>query len=243
MPSGTPESQDASSELRADPVENGGDGLGPPSVARTVLREQVKEILLERIVRGELAPGDRLVETRIAQELGTSQAPVREALRDLELLHLIESEPFRGARVRGFSDEDLLDVFPVRAVLEELAAREAARHLDGDVRELDAEVASMREAAARGDTRAQVAHDIASHRRVVAASGNPMLLKAWSALGIEVPTAFGIYWTYFDALELAEFHVPIVEAIRERDSARAAREARAHVRRTEKVVRRRRTGS
>jgi DNA-binding GntR family transcriptional regulator len=242
MPSGTPEPQDVSSELRADPVVNGGDGLGPPGVARTVLRDQVKEILLERIVRGELAPGDRLVETRIAQELGTSQAPVREALRDLELLHLIESEPFRGARVRGFSDEDLLDVFPVRAVLEELAAREAARRLDGEVRELEAEVVAMREAAARGDTRAQVAHDIAFHRRVVVAAGNPMLLKAWSALGIEVPTAFGIYWTYFDALELAEFHVPIVDAIRERDPARAAREARAHVRRTEKVVRRRRKG-
>ena len=50
------------------------------AVARVVLREQVKELILERILRGEYAPGDRLVETRIAQELGTSQAPVREAL-------------------------------------------------------------------------------------------------------------------------------------------------------------------
>lgn len=244
MQSGKPESHDASVEAAGTRrSENGGDGLVPTGVARTVLREQVKEILLERILRGELAPGDRLVETRIAQELGTSQAPVREALRDLELLHLVESEPFRGARVRGFSDEDLLDVFPVRAVLEELAAREAAKRLDGDVAALEAEVAAMREAARAGDTRAQVAHDIAFHRKVVVAAGNPMLLKAWSALGIEVPTAFGIYWTYFDAMELAEFHVPIVEAIRDRDPTRAAREAKAHVRRTEKVVRRRRKGS
>ena len=209
-------------------------------VARTVLREQVKEILLERILRGELVAGDRLVETRIAQELGTSQAPVREALRDLELLRLVESEPFRGARVRGPSDEELLDVFPVRAVLEELAAREAAKRLDGDVRALERELDAMRRASARGDTRTQISHDIAFHRRVVEGSGNRMLLQSWVALGIEVPTAFGIYHTYFDAAELVEFHVPILEAVRDRDPARAGAEARRHVRRTEKVVRRRR---
>jgi DNA-binding GntR family transcriptional regulator len=180
------------------------------------------------------------VETRIAQELGTSQAPVREALRDLELLRLVESEPFRGARVRAPSDEDLLDVFPVRAVLEELAAREAAKLLDGDVTALQREIDAMRRAAARGDTRAQISRDIAFHRRVVEAARNRMLLQAWAALGIEVPTAFGVYHTYFDPLELVEFHVPILEAIRDRDPARAAAEARRHVRRTEKVVRRRR---
>ena len=221
----------------------GGSGRagGGRAVSRTVLREQVKEILLERILRGELNAGDRLVETRIAQELGTSQAPVREALRDLELLRLVESEPFRGARVRAPSDEDLLDVFPVRAVLEELAAREAARRLAGDVSALRRELDAMRRAAARGDTRSQISHDIAFHRRVVEGSGNRMLLQAWVALGIEVPTAFGIYHTYFDPLELVDFHVPILEAIRERDAARAAAEARRHVRRTEKVVRRRRS--
>src|SRR5688572_24294756 len=104
------------------------DRSGHVSVARTVLREQIKEILLERILRGELEPGERLVETRLARELGTSQAPVREALRDLQLLRLVESEPFRGARVRAVDDEHLLPVFPVRMALEELAAREAARN-------------------------------------------------------------------------------------------------------------------
>jgi DNA-binding GntR family transcriptional regulator len=210
-----------------------------PVVSRTVLREQVKELLLERILRGDLKPGDRLVETRIAQELGTSQAPVREALRDLELLGLVESEAFRGSRVREFSDQELLDVFPVRVVLEELGAKLAARRLKGDVSVLEHEVAEMLKAAKRGDTRAQVAHDIAFHRAVVEASGNPLLLQAWLALGIEVPTAFGVYWTYFDALELVAFHTPIVDAIRARDAARAGAEARRHVRRTEQVGRRR----
>lgn len=211
----------------------------PPVVSRTVLREQVKDLLLERILRGELKPGERLVETRIAQELGTSQAPVREALRDLELLRLVESEAFRGSRVRAFSEEELLAVFPVRAVLEELAAKLAAKRLRGDVSVLEQEMTGMLEAARGGDTRTQVARDIGFHRAVVEASGNALLLQAWLALGIEVPTAFGVYWTYFDPLELAEFHRPIVDAIRARNAGRAGLEARRHVRRTEEVITRR----
>jgi DNA-binding GntR family transcriptional regulator len=208
------------------------------SIARTVLREQVKDVLLERILRGELAPGERLVETRLARELGTSQAPVREALRDLELLRLVESEPFRGSRVRAVDDSQLLPVFPVRAALEELAASEAARNAS-DVRALDDELDSMREAAAAADWRTQIAHDVAFHRTMVELAGNEPLLQSWLVLGVEVSTAFATYQTLWDQTELAEFHVPIVEAIRAGDSRRAGAEARKHVRRTERVVRQR----
>ena len=209
------------------------------SIARTVLREQVKDVLLERILRGELEPGERLVETRLARELGTSQAPVREALRDLELLRLVESEPFRGARVRAVDDSQLLPVFPVRAVLEELAAGEAARDADRDLGPLDREVDAMRDAAAAGDWRTQIAHDLSFHRTMVEMAGNEPLLQSWLVLGVEVSTAFATYQTFWDQTELAEFHVPIVEAIRAGDGRRAAAEARKHVRRTERVVRQR----
>ena len=209
------------------------------TIARTVLREQVKEILLERILRGELEPGERLVETRLARELGTSQAPVREALRDLELLRLVESVPFRGARVRAVDDSELLLVFPVRAVLEELAASEAARKADRDLDALDSELQSMREAAAADDWRTQIAHDVAFHRTMVQMAGNEPLLQSWLILGVEVSTAFATYQTFWDQSELAEFHVPIVEAIRAGDSRRAGAEARKHVQRTERVVRQR----
>src|SRR5579885_2851747 len=114
----------------------------PPaaSIHRTVLREEVKSVLLQRILSGHYAPGDRLVEIRIAQELGVSQAPVREALRDLESVRFVESAPFRGARVRGVSDEELIEVYPIRGALEEVAAREAAKRLNGDVAALETEL-------------------------------------------------------------------------------------------------------
>jgi DNA-binding GntR family transcriptional regulator len=164
---------------------------------------------------------------------------VREALRDLQSLRLVESEPFRGARVRGVDDSQLLAVFPVRAALEELAAREAARREDRDLEPLARELDAMRSAAGRGDWRTQIAHDLAFHRAVVEMAGNEPLLQSWLVLGIEVSTAFATYWTYWEQRELAEFHVPIVESIRAGDAPRAAAEARKHVRRTERVVRRR----
>jgi DNA-binding GntR family transcriptional regulator len=179
------------------------------------------------------------VETRLARELGTSQAPVREALRDLQNMRLVESEPFRSARVRGVDDAQLLAVFPVRAVLEELAAREAAKRGDRDVAPLERELAAMRRAASRRDWRTQVAHDLAFHRAVVELAGSEPLLQSWLALRLEVSTAFATYWTYWEQDELVAFHTPIYEAIAAGDVTRAGAEARKHVRRTERVVRRR----
>jgi DNA-binding GntR family transcriptional regulator len=199
------------------------------TISRTVLREQVKDILLHRIASGDLKPGERLVETRIAAELGTSQAPVREALRDLELLRMVESEPFRGARVRAFGDAELIEVYPVRAVLEELAAREATRLLDGDVEVLEREVEAMRGAAKRGDINALVRHDIAFHRLIVESAGNAVLEQCWKSLGVEGRITISLYGTYVEPEEAAERHVPILEAIRLRKPAVAAREARKHV--------------
>jgi DNA-binding GntR family transcriptional regulator len=198
-------------------------------ISRTVLREQVKDLLLQRIASGELKPGDRIVETRIAAELGTSQAPVREALRDLELLRLVESEPFKGARVRGFGNAELVEVFPVRAALEELAAKEAAKRLAGDVSALEAEVEAMRDAARRGDLNALVRHDIAFHRRVVESAGNPILEQCWKSLGVEGPITITLYGTSVEPEEAAELHAPLLDAIRSGKPGAAGRAARRHV--------------
>jgi DNA-binding GntR family transcriptional regulator len=199
------------------------------AISRIVLREQVKDLLLHRIVSGELKPGERLVETRIASELGTSQAPVREALRDLELLRLVESEPFRGARVREFGDDELVEVYPVRAVLEELAARMAATRLAGDVTELEREVEAMRTAARRGDVNSLVQHDISFHRLMVEAAGNVILEQCWKSLGVEGRITISLYGTYVEPEEAAELHVPILEAIRSGPPAAAGRAARKHI--------------
>jgi DNA-binding GntR family transcriptional regulator len=198
-------------------------------VTRTVLREQVKELLLERILSGVYRPGDRLVETRIAQELGTSQAPVREALRDLELLRFVESEPFRGARVREVSAEELAEIYPVRAAVEELAAREAAAQLGGRTDALERELDAMRQAAADGDLHRLVEHDVAFHRLIVEASGNRILLEVWASLRVEVRTIITALATGIDHHELADTHEPVLEALTAGDPERAGRAIRRHI--------------
>jgi DNA-binding GntR family transcriptional regulator len=210
------------------------------TVSRVVLREQVKELILQRILTGIYAPGDRLVETRIAQELGTSQAPVREALRDLELLRFVESAPFKGARVREISDEELLEIYPVRAALEELAAREAAVRLDGGVAALEAELDAMHKAADEGDLHTQVVHDVNFHRLIVEAAGNRILQDVWGYLRIESRTIITAVRTGMDGHEIAERHRPVLDALRDRDPDRAGAALR---RRLEEFAERLRTAS
>jgi DNA-binding GntR family transcriptional regulator len=198
-------------------------------IGRVVLREQVKEAILERILKGEYAPGERLVETRIAEEFGISQAPVREALRDLELLRFVESEAFRGARVRDVSPEELLEIYPVRAALEEVAAHAAATRLTAE--QLDAlehEVEAMSAAAASGNTHAQADHDAAFHRIIVEASGNTILFDVWLSLRVEVRTMITALKIGADGREIAEMHRPILDALRARDPVASADALREH---------------
>ena len=100
------------------------------TLPRSVLADQVKERLLEEIISGRYRPDERIVETQVARELGTSQAPVREALRGLEALGVVEITPFRGARVRRATRRELLEAYVVRSALEELGARLAVPRLD-----------------------------------------------------------------------------------------------------------------
>jgi DNA-binding GntR family transcriptional regulator len=205
------------------PVQAKGPTLG---VGRTVLRDQVKTLLLERILSGVYGPGDRLVETRIAQELGTSQAPVREALRELELLRFVESASFRGTWVREVSDDELIEVFPIRAALEEVAAREAAKRLNGEVSDLEAEIDGMANAQ---DVREQVEHDVRFHRLIVEASGNSRLVEIWNTLQVDARTTITALGTGVSPTEAADLHRPILEALRRKNARAAGREIRSHV--------------
>jgi DNA-binding GntR family transcriptional regulator len=197
---------------------------------RPILREQVKDVLLQRIVSGEYPPGSRLVETRIASELGISQAPVREALRDLEQLGCVIHEPFRGTSVRRFSVPELLEAFPVRSALEELAARLAVERIsDEQLDGLAVLIDRMREAAARGDAREESVQDVAFHAAIIEAAGNAVLERQWLQLQPYARTFVTVVLPHQDLGDVSERHVPILEALRHRDADRAAAAMRLHL--------------
>ncbi|MEU3362156.1 GntR family transcriptional regulator [Streptomyces albidoflavus] len=181
------------------------------------LREQIREHIVDGIVSGRWKPGERIVERRIAVELEVSQTPVREALRELETLRLIESAPNEGVRVRDLTAADLEEIYPVRAGLEQIAAELAAPRLAADVSVLEPSVAALYEADRLADGESQVRHTVAFHRELVRAAGNSVLLHTWEGLGIEVFTALSIRWLGTHQQAYAEEHQALVDAFRAQD--------------------------
>jgi DNA-binding GntR family transcriptional regulator len=201
-----------------------------PPLERRVFREEIREKLIEDILNGRLAPGSRIVETRIAQQFGVSQGPVREALRDLELFGFVVSSPFRGTQVRQISTDDLLEIYPIRAALEGVAARSATLALDDDmVRQLEDSLEAMRRAAARGDAHAQAGADAAFHHIIIKAAGNRMLEHVWQSMRLSITTCVTYAVTHRSLDEITERHVPLLEALRSRDPNVAEAEIRKHI--------------
>ena len=99
---------------------------------RQVFREEIRNAIREAIFSGELNPGDRIIETYWAKELGVSQGPVREAIRDLEAMGLVETVPFKGSRVRTLTEKDVRDNYSVRICLESKSIRDAITQLDDE---------------------------------------------------------------------------------------------------------------
>lgn len=198
-------------------------------VDRRSLRDQVRELLTARIFDGTYGPGDRLVETRIATELGLSQAPVREALRELETLGLVVHEQFRGARVREPPPEELLAVFPVRTVLETLAVKLGFDRLAADPTPLQEQLTRMRAEAAGGDAHAMILGDTAFHAAIVDAAHNAPLRAAWDALGVDRHSFVTLKRLDLTLAELAETHVPIMDAFEHGTPADAVKAVRAHL--------------
>jgi|1186.fasta_scaffold163657_2 DNA-binding GntR family transcriptional regulator len=202
---------------------------GPDALTRSVLADQVKERLLEAILDGSYPPDSRIVETAVAKELGTSQAPVREALRGLEALGIVEITPFRGARVRRLDSDELLEAYVVRSTIEVLGARLAmARLTDADVTAIENIFDDMRRAAEAGDGRALAIVDASLHEKIMQLSGNRTLLRVWRSLEPMSRTYITLVGPNSDPRWTAALHEPILETIRRRDTEGLVRAIESH---------------
>lgn len=201
---------------------------------RVILSDQVRETLLTRILDGTYQPGDRLVESQIAKELGTSQSPVREALRDLVAMHFVEVEPYKGARVRRIDPSEVAQIYPVRGVLEELAGQLAAPKLKDNVGDLEAIFAEMQEAGRNDDLKAFTTADAHFHRVIIEATGNQILVETWNSMRIEsrtFVTAVKLMQGDLGLMSVVEMHRPIIEALRSGDAKKSGTEMQRHVQR------------
>jgi len=188
------------------------------ALSRSVLADQVKDRILEDILSGHHPPGSRIIETQVARELGTSQAPVREALRGLEALGVVEITPFRGTRVRRPSRHEILEAYAVRSALEALGARLAVPRLsDADIAELAGYLAMMRAAARADDGHGVAEADASFHGRIVELADNGTLLKVWRSLEPFSRTYLTLVVPGADPQWAADLHAPVLAAIERRD--------------------------
>jgi DNA-binding GntR family transcriptional regulator len=152
------------------------------------LSDQIRSAIIRRIVDGSYAPGERLVELKLAAEFGVSQAPVREAFRQLAAMNFLSTSSRRGTYVGDVLGAGLVDLFVARGGLEETATRVATPLRAGEVGDLKAHVESMRAAAAAADIAHLERASVAFHRTIMEASRNRLILRLWSSLLIEAHT-------------------------------------------------------
>lgn len=142
------------------------------------LRDVVFNTLRQAILKGELAPGERLMEIALAERLGVSRTPIREAIRKLELEGLVLMIPRKGAEVAKISEKSLRDVLEVRRSLEELAIELACQRMDEEaVLELEAAQEAFRRAMKSGDVMKIAETDEAYHDVIYKGTGNDRLVQ------------------------------------------------------------------
>ncbi len=153
--------------------------VGTRRVSRPApLRQAVYDALADLIANGTLKPGQHLVESEMAEQLGVSRQPIREALQRLQADGWVELRPAYGAFVHTPTEEEVVQLLGVRSVLEAYSAQEAARHATpGNVARLREFQEAGMAALAADDERAIVAANAALHRYIVEISGNKVLAE------------------------------------------------------------------
>ncbi len=196
------------------------------------LGEVVFEYLRNAILSGELEPGERLMEIALAEQLGVSRTPVREAIRKLELEGFVEMVPRKGAYVAELKVKDITEILVIRGIFEGYAAASAARKMkDSDKETLSNAVAKFEKAVEKGDRQAMMEADDRFHHLILKATKNDKLLDIIHGLHDQFKRFRMVYFSEFDNFaELIESHRLIYDAIinGDADKAKACTESHIH---------------
>ena len=202
------------------------------------LRDVVFNTLRQAILTGELKPGERLMEIHLANRLGVSRTPIREAIRKLELEGLVTMIPRRGAEVAQITEKSLKEVLEVRRAMDALCAELACdRMSEDDLIRLKHACEEFEKATKTKDTRLIAETDVALHDIILNATGNSRLIQLVNNLAEQM---YRYRFEYIKDLsqheKLVEEHKMIYEAILHKDKQKASDIAKLHIDNQEKSI-------
>ena len=202
------------------------------------LRALVFTTLRQAILKGELQPGERLMEIQLADKMGVSRTPIREAIRKLEKEGLVTMIPRKGAEVAGISEKMLKDVLEVRMTLETLAFRLAMKNVTpADIQKMEEYERSFAEAVQKKDLVAMAAADEAFHFVIYDIADNEKLKELLNNLRENM---YRYRMEYLkdeeDRQTLLEEHSNLIEAFRKHDLSMGVKMTEQHVDNQEKAV-------
>lgn len=196
------------------------------------LRDVVFTTLREAILRGNLKPGERLMEIQLAHRLGVSRTPIREAIRKLELEGLVVMVPRKGAEVAKITEKDLNDVLEVRCALEELAVELACRYITPDqIESLKQIVDEFKTAMAdQHDVTIIAEKDVAFHNVIFAATHNRRLIQLISNLSEQMYRYRVEYLKNPESHDqLVREHEEIIDNLERNDVEQAKKNIKQHI--------------
>lgn len=205
-----------------------GSGAGSP-LGGELLSTSVKKLLLDRIMNGYYKPGERIIELQLSKELGTSQSPVREALRDLAAIGIVTIHSRRGARVRLPTGKELADISLVRSEIDALAATLASPLVDEDMLgRLREAYAEMERHQADGNHVALTQADAEFHRLIATTSANQAIRHVFDQLEPFARTFITLTLPKANIKSIIGEHKLILDALEQRNGTLAAKRARQH---------------
>ena len=202
------------------------------------LRDVVFNTLRQAILTGELKPGERLMEIHLANKLGVSRTPIREAIRKLELEGLVTMIPRRGAEVAQITEKSMSDVLEVRRAVDALCVELACERIsEEELEALKAACDNFEEAVKSGDVKKIAQADVALHDIIVRATGNKRLVQLVKTLSEQM---YRYRFEYIKDVSqhdsLVEEHRIIYESILKKDKQTASEAAKLHIDNQEKTI-------
>jgi DNA-binding GntR family transcriptional regulator len=206
-------------------------------IQKRPLKEDIFDVLHEKIISGVYKPGDWLRQDDIATQLGVSMTPVREGFDLLVSAGLAERVPYRGVRVREMSTKDVVEAYGLRLVLEAIIAQEAARNItDEQVQDLERMLNEMKTHDTLKEMSDERKLSREFHAAIAEASRNELLIKLYAIVANAFPD-----WLLYEALfrnpelladstaNTLKEHIAIVEALKKREGEKAAQKSIEHV--------------